>query len=318
MMHMHARLQSKRYPNCRKLADELEVSTKTVQRDIDFMRYRLGLPIEYDQLHFGFYYSEPVSSFPNVDISQGELIALYVGQKALAQYKGTAFEAPLSTAFRKIADGLQDRISFSWSELDSAISFRSAGRTVADLGIFEALSQTIFKTVEVRFDYKKAGSRAYEERIVQPYHLGCVENLWYLFGLDLMRDQLRTFALPRIRNVRVSKAKFRRPIDFSIGKFLEQSFGVYARPTKAKLNVRVRLDPFAVQLVEERRWHASQKIKHLVGGGAELSLTLGNLEEVERWILSWGNHVEVLAPAELRDRIQKTVAALAKTYGKSA
>src|SRR5438105_4061358 len=171
MMRMHQRLKAGRYPNCRKLADELEVSTKTVQRDIDFMRYRLGLPIDYDQLHFGFCYSEPVSSFPNVDISQGELIALYVGQKALAQYKGTAFEGPLSTAFQKIADGLQDRISFSWSELDSAISFRSAGRTVADLKIFEALSQAIFKTVEVRFDYKKAGSRAYEARIVQPYHL---------------------------------------------------------------------------------------------------------------------------------------------------
>jgi proteasome accessory factor B len=54
-MRMHARLQSGRYPNCGKLAQELEVSSKTVQRDLDFMRYRLGLPIEYDQLHFGFY-----------------------------------------------------------------------------------------------------------------------------------------------------------------------------------------------------------------------------------------------------------------------
>jgi predicted DNA-binding transcriptional regulator YafY len=49
MMRMHQRLKAGRYPNCRKLADELEVSAKTVQRDIDFMRYRLGLPIEYDQ-----------------------------------------------------------------------------------------------------------------------------------------------------------------------------------------------------------------------------------------------------------------------------
>src|SRR4029077_2266893 len=90
MMRMHQRLKAGRYPNCRKLADELEVSAKTVQRDIDFMRYRLGLPIEYDQLHFGFYYTEPVASFPNVEISEGELVALYIGQKALAQYKGTS------------------------------------------------------------------------------------------------------------------------------------------------------------------------------------------------------------------------------------
>src|SRR6516162_10171740 len=88
MMRMHQRLKAGRYPNCRKLAEELEVSSKTVQRDIDFMRYRLGLPIEYDQLHFGFYYTEPVANFPTIEISQGELVALYIGQRALAQYKG--------------------------------------------------------------------------------------------------------------------------------------------------------------------------------------------------------------------------------------
>src|SRR5690349_24845852 len=74
MMRMHERLKAGRFPNCRKLAAELEVSSKTVQRDIDFMRYRLGLPIEYDQLHFGFYYTEPVANFPNIEISEGELI----------------------------------------------------------------------------------------------------------------------------------------------------------------------------------------------------------------------------------------------------
>src|SRR6266487_5078012 len=182
MMRVHTLLQSRRYPNCRKLADELEVSPKTVQRDLDFMRYSMGLPIEYDQMHFGFYYTEPVSSFPNVEISQGELVALYIGQKALAQYKGTSFEATLSTAFRKISDGLRDTISMTWSDLDSAVSFRSTGRSTTDVHLFEQLSHAVFKQVEVRFDYKKPGAVRYEQRQVQPYHLGCIENLWYLFA----------------------------------------------------------------------------------------------------------------------------------------
>lgn len=313
-MRMHARLQAGRYPNCRKLADELEVSSKTVQRDLDFMRYRLGLPIEYDQLHFGFYYTEPVSSFPNVEISEGELVALYVGQKALTQYKGTSFEAPLLTAFRKITDGLRDTISVTWSDLDSAISFRSTGRTVADVHLFEELSHAVFKQVEVRFEYKKPGATRYENRYVQPYHLGCIENLWYLFAFDLDRGQLRTFALPRVRNVRMSKTRFRRPMDFSIGRYLEQSFGVFARPTKTKHSIRISFDSFAAPLVQERQWHPSQKIKQLRNGGIELCLTLGNLQEIERWILSWGSHAQALEPAELKERIAKTVSALAETY----
>ena len=236
MMRMHERLKAGRYPNCRKLADELEVSSKTVQRDIDFMRYRLGLPIEYDQLHFGFYYTEPVANFPNIEISEGELIALYIGQKALTQYKGTSFEAPLSTAFRKITDGLRDTISMTWSDLDSAVSFRSTGRSTTDVHLFEELSHAVFKQLEIRFDYKKPDAARYEQRYVQPYHLGCVENLWYLFAFDVDRQQVRTFALPRIRSVRVSKNKFRRPLDFSIWQIPLKAL-VFSR-SQAKPNTR--------------------------------------------------------------------------------
>jgi predicted DNA-binding transcriptional regulator YafY len=317
MMRLHERLKANRYPNCQKLARELEVSSKTIQRDLDFMRYRLRLPIEYDQLHFGFHYTEPVASFPNVQISEGELVALFVGQKALAQYKGTPFEAPLSSAFRKINDGLRGTISFPWSEVESAVSFRNAGGSVADLYAFEQLSHAVFKQWEVRFEYKKLGGTRYEERHVQPYHLGCVENLWYLFAFDLGRDQLRTFALPRIRKVEVRKVKFQRPASFSIGELLGQSFGVYARPSKARYAIKVLFDPFAAQLVGERQWHPSQKIKHLRSGAAEFSVTLGNLEEIERWILSWGSHAQVLAPAELKTRMAKTVSAMAAAFGHS-
>jgi proteasome accessory factor B len=87
MMRLHEKLKAGAFPNCRKLADELEVSTKTIQRDIDFMRDRLGLPIEYDQLHFGFVYTEPVTSFPSIEVSEGEVVALFVAQKAL-QHRG--------------------------------------------------------------------------------------------------------------------------------------------------------------------------------------------------------------------------------------
>jgi len=232
----------------------------------------------------------------------------------LAQYKGTSFEAPLSTAFRKITDGLRDTISVTWADLDSAISFRNTGRSTADIHLFEQLSHAVFKQLEVRFEYKKPDAARYEQRYVQPYHLGCVENLWYLFAFDLDRGGLRTFALPRIRDVRLSKTRFRRPGEFSIGRYLEQSFGVFAKPGKAKHTIRIVFDAFAASRIEERQWHPSQKIKQLRDGEIELSLTLGNLEEVERWILSWGSHGQVLAPAELRERISKTVSTLADTY----
>ena len=204
MMQIHARLKDRHFPNARKVAEQLEVSPKTIQRDIDFMRYRLGLPIEYDPLRFGFYYSEPVTSFPNIEVSEGEITALFVAQKALAQYKGTPFEQPLRTAFRKITDGLTDRVSFSWSDLDNVISFRSAGASPADLELFEGVSKAVLRSVEIAFKYRKLRGRDFELRLVQPYHLASIENQWYLFGHDLERGQLRTFALPRMRDLRLT------------------------------------------------------------------------------------------------------------------
>jgi len=121
MMRLHESLRSEAYPNCRQLSEELEVSPKTVQRDIDFMRDQLGLPIDYDARKFGFYYTEEVREFPNVQVSEGELVALFVAQKALSQYQGTSFEKPLTAAFRKLTEGLQDEVSVALQDWDKVV-----------------------------------------------------------------------------------------------------------------------------------------------------------------------------------------------------
>ena len=116
------------------------------------MRDRLGLPIEYDQLHFGFVYTEPVTHFPNIEVSEGEVVALFVAQKALEQYRGTSFEKPLRTAFEKITEGLKDRIGFQWSDVDSAISFSWLGTSVSDLELFETVSRAVLDSHELAFE----------------------------------------------------------------------------------------------------------------------------------------------------------------------
>jgi proteasome accessory factor B len=312
MLRLHERLMAGTFPNCRKLAGELEVSAKTIQRDIDFMRDRLGLPIEYDQLRFGFYYTEPVANFPSIEVSQGEIIALFVARKALEQYRGTSFERSLRTAFQKISDGLRDKVDFQWIDVDSAISFRGLGTTAADIGLFESVSKAVIESREIEFNYKKPKSAAYEARRVRPYHLGCVADQWYLFGFDLARGQMRTFVLPRMREVRRTNARFRRPANFSIDKHLSDSFGVFSG--HGHYDVLIRFDALAGQLVSEREWHASQKVKALPSGGVEMRLQLGSLEEVERWILSWGKRAQVLEPKELVDRIRATLRLLNTAY----
>lgn len=315
MMRLHAALKSHHLPNCQTIARELEVSPKTIQRDIDFMRDRLGLPIDYDAKRFGFYYTEAVTGFPSIEVSEGEITALFVAQKALAQYKGTPFERPLRSAFRKITDGLKDRVSFSWTDLEDVISFRSAGASPADLELFELVSKAVLRSVEIEFEYRKLKSNVYEARRVRPYHLGCLENQWYLFAEDLDRKQVRTFALPRMRKGSLTTRGFRRPADFSISKILRGSFGVFSAGKTHR--IRLQFDPYAARLVAERTWHESQRIRSLPDGSIILQLELGGLEEIERWILSWGKHARVLAPKELTARVRDEARAIVNLYENS-
>ena len=313
MLRIHEELRRGSLINCTKLVRDLEVSRKTIVRDIAFMRDRLNLPIEYDAQINAYRYTYPVNSFPAVQVTEGELMALLVARRAVEQYQGTPFHRQLEIAFDKLTGGLKDRISFSPADELSSVSFKNMGLGKADLTVFNALSSAVLKQNEVSFDYRKPGDSRGTRRRVQPYHLSHRQNLWYLVGHDVERKALRTFAVPRIADVRVLAATFVRPSDFSPEKFFANALGVLGG--SGDYRVRICFTAAAADRLRERVWHESQELRDLPDGGIELSMQLGALPEVESWILSWGDQAEALAPAELRRNVQATLVKLAARYG---
>jgi len=314
MMKIHEALRSESLINCTHLVKTLEVSRKTVVRDIAFMRDQLDLPIEFDARQSAYRYTQPVTAFPTVNVTEGELLALLVAQRALEQYRGTPFHRQLAIAFEKLAGGLRDRISFSPADELRAVSFKNIGLGKTDLATFNPLSAAVLRQDEVTFNYRKPGTAQASLRHVRPYHLAHRENLWYLVGFDTERQALRTFALPRIGAVKVSQTKFERPADFSPETFFATALGVLGGT--GDFRVVIRFTPAAAERVREREWHESQELRELRGGGLEVELRLGALEEVEQWILGWGAAAEVIGPAKLRASIRRTVTTLAERYAR--
>ena len=314
MLTIHELLQRGGRINRRTLSEALEVSAKTVQRDIDFMRDQLGLPIEYDVTTHRYAYTRAVVQFPTMQISEGELVALSVAKNALTQYQGTPFEKPLKDAFEKLTAGLRDQIHFDWQQgAGSAISFRPAGQSIGDLSIFEAVSQVVLEHEEVDFVYRKLGGDQDETRHVRPLHLACIDHQWYLFAHDLQRGgSVRTFALTRMGRLQRTGRRFEPPEPFSLDEHLADSFGVFSS-TKPQL-VALRFDGFSARLVQERMWHHSQEVEDDPRGGLLLTMTIGLSPEIERWILGWGEHVEVVAPETLRAVVARRTARTAAIY----
>ena len=71
-------IKTGRYPNRTKLAETIEVTTKTIQRDIDYMRYQLSVPIEFDFAKGGYYFTQPVDDLPLFQLTESELVSVFV------------------------------------------------------------------------------------------------------------------------------------------------------------------------------------------------------------------------------------------------
>ena len=310
MLRIHEELQKDRYPNATTLAKLLETSTKTINRDIGFMRDQLALPVEWDAQANGYRYAGYVDGFPTVQVSEGELFALLVAEKALEPYKGTPFQEPLESALRKLSDGLKDKVFISLDRLDTPVSFKSSGTSNADLETFQIVTRAVAQEQELDFEYKNLGTSRWQKRQTQPIHLCCVENQWYVVCHDLKRQALRTFALVRMRQLMLPGRRFKRPQDFDIRQHLKDAFGVFVGDTRHK--VRVEFDAWAAQLIQEKEWHPAQEIRELADGHIEFRIELADLFEIERWILSWGSHAKVLGPAKLKNSIRKHAEAILK------
>lgn len=315
---IHDAIQRGRFPNCRQLAEKIEVTQKTIQRDITFMQNDLGLPLEYDRKKHGYFYERPVHEFPLMRYSVEDVVALFLARKAVEPLQGTALEATLRDSFKRLSAALQGEVSFRWSDLDEAFSVKDPGVVPADVRLFEKVSRSVLECRTLRFEYRKIDAKEWERRSVRSFHLADFDGGWYLIAYDEDRKARRTFALQRMKGVRVMKSHFLRPADFDLSEHLGGSFGVWHQPEDKEKAHRIRLQftGWAARMVSERRWHPSQEIKWRSKKQEVLEVTmeLSGFEEILRWILSWGPQVEVLEPEELRDGIREALAATQQIY----
>ena len=238
MLRIHQAVQAGRFPNATTLARELEVSTKSIHRDLDFMRDRLELPIQYDARRFGFFYTEHVKAFPTLQITEGEIFALVVAEKALQQYRGTNFEKPLLSAIRKMEQSLPDTISLNLADIEQTISFRTRAEPVLDLKIFDVLAKSVSQRKQLELAYRKPGQRQPEQRLIDPFHLANINGEWFLFAYDHARKDIRTFVPARIQSVQPTGKTFERPQTFSLEKRLRDSFGVHSGEGEYEVVIR--------------------------------------------------------------------------------
>lgn len=305
-------MQCGRLANCSALAQEYEVSSKTILRDIDFLKNQQDAPIEYDASRHGYYFTEENYSLPTISLNESDLFAICIAEKALVHYENTPLYQKLAKVFRKIEAVLPDKVTVEPGWVDEHISVVGEFQTKINPDVWETVSNGLRLNRTVIILYQKLGAAKAVVRNVDPYHALRCQGEWYVVGHCHLRDSLRTFAVSRIRHAQLLDSDFAIPKDFNPADLTAGRFGLFGGGKKQE--VRIFFDAAHAPYVREREWSRDQRLSEMKEGGLELMFTASDLNEVSRWILSWGGGVKALAPQELTRLVRHELAAALESY----
>jgi len=304
------------YPNCSSLAEEWEVSDKTIQRDIDYLRDELDAPIDYDSIKHGYYYTEPNFSLPAISVTESDLFSVCVAQTVLSQFRNTPLFKKLSSVFEKIRDSLPDKTTIHPSWMSERILVFPEAATRMNSDIWDTLAKAIRDNRRLAIRHSSPGPKAgqAEERKVDPYYLVSYRGEWYLSTYCHLRQSIRTFAVSRIAGARILDEPFTMQAGMTPKRMFGDQFGIIWKDKFHK--VRIHFSPEVAPYIRERQWHPLQQLKDTRDGGVVLEFTTNHVNEVKDWVLSWGAGATVLSPKPLVDKVTMALKQAAANYRK--
>jgi len=300
-------------PNCSSFAREWEVSAKTVQRDVEFLRDSRGAPIEYDPDRRGYIYKDPSWRLESLDLSEAELLQLAVAERMAAQFRGTPISATLTRVFEKLRAALPGRTKIDPIDVHTRFSFHGHPVRGVPKTIWRTVARALRDDRWLQVTYRRYGAPAAKVHEVEPVHLASLDGEWTLVARIRGRDFLTLFSLSRVQRAKVLATSCTR-IDFDPEQFFANRFGRFVGDPGNVQEITVRFTKEAAPGVLERTWHPKQSIEKHHDGSVVLRFPAPALYEVQRWVLQWGSEAEVLEPMALRRALRHEVRRLAIRY----
>jgi predicted DNA-binding transcriptional regulator YafY len=151
---------------------------------------------------------------------------------------------------------------------------------------------------------------------LSPYRMFFSRRSWYVVGRSSLHRAKRTFHLGRILSAETLDEHFSVPRGFTIERYLGNAWHMI--PEKGPdSEVVVRFSKLVAKNVAEVHWHKTQRLVWRNDGSLDFHATVSGINEISWWILGYGDQAEVLAPAELRQKIAERVRRMAATYGEN-
>lgn len=297
------------------LALEMESHPRTVYRDLEALQLA-GFPIYTERVEGKNVWSllDTVKHHMPVPFSLPELMALYFTRDMMKVFKGTAFSDSLESLFQKVKTTLPpESIKYLKTvEQTLQVAIKPYKDYAKFRGIIDRANDAAVKRKTVEIVYYTMHRRKETKRRVDPYRVWFFNGTFYLIGHCHMRNEVRVFALDRVKMLHQTRDSFDIPEGFNLEEFTGTSFGVFQGPLT---KVKIWFSPDVAGYVKEKVWHESQKIVEQNDGSVVFEALVAGTDEIRFWIMSWGSKAEVLEPASLREEIKREAEMLSAIYG---
>lgn len=298
-------LETKEWQRAADLAATFGVSTRTIYRDMDALA-EAGLPIvavpgKGYRLYEGYF-------LPPLTLTSDEAVLLLLGADSVAEQLGVNYQAAARALRARVEALLPDRLRGEVTTLQNSLRFVpvNAFDDPAEQQGLLVLREALVEQRTVRFRYPgPAGDGEAAAHTINPYGLMHVGGAWHLVGYHRERESVRHFRLRDVAALALLAETFERPPG-------------YTRPPDAVAEqrdviVRVRFD------AEVARWVQEAPSAYVIDmedqdDGLYVTLKVQRETEVLPWLLSWGAHAHVLAPASLQRRLADEAEKMAARY----
>lgn len=307
--HLLRQLERPRGATLQELADALPGDfpkhLRTIRRDLAALE-AAGFPLLTERADGQTRWKliEGYRNLPALAFSPTELMALTFSRHLLKPLEGTEIRASLDSALNKATAALpphglayvrqlQDFFSIG---LGPHKTYREHRETI------DRLTRAIAQARTVQMCYYSASRNTTTRREVDPYRLWYAGGALYLIAHDHRREEVRLFAVDRIRSLTLTDHPYQMPLDFDVDAYVQDALVV------------MRGKPIAVELVfnkataawvKDRIWHQSQRFTQLKGGRSRMTLRVADTQELVGWILSFARGVRVVNPPDLRQRVRE-------------
>lgn len=310
---LHNKIKEHKYPNTRMLSERFEITRKTAQRDIDFMRYRLHAPLVYEAKERGYAYEDHAYELPGYWLGEDELISLLLSYRLASAVPDIALKNSLRSFLDQVLNKLSHPRAITIEQLSHKVSVRNVAYSKTSENVYHLMLQALLDGRPLRIEYFSPHNNETTIRNILPLHLLQYMGTWHIVAYCALKNELRDFVLSRIKSIAPCPEEVATKISAEDTRhYIRRNFGIlHGKETK---EVCLRFAGDVASWITEQMWHPEQKARMEADGKLCLTIPVADFREIKREILKYGSQVEVVSPEGLRVDIKKEIEKMKKNY----